>query len=218
MVHEVGLSDPWGLFQPLWQLAEEKILFSHHLNTSGSFSENSLMAGIFIHHLDFKEKCPQKQPDSSFTKSLLLLELASDTSLIPNLGKFAVALWQFFLLLQDQASSGEDINWADIKQLKLILLNCAGEPHRLETKTMDTKGGLTGILQLSPKCSERRIFLGKDKFWNSQAKREGCERFDHCCQGAQFRAETHGLLFTSFLWKIQREEQEYNFVRMKIEG
>lgn len=98
------------------------------------------MAWIFIHHLDFKEKCPQKQPDSSFTKSLLLLELASDTSLIPNLGKFAVALWQFFLLLQDQASSGEDINWADIKQLKLILLNCAGEPHRLETKTMDTKG------------------------------------------------------------------------------
>lgn len=90
-----------------------------------------------------------------------------------------------FPLLQDQASS-EDINSADIKQLELILTNCAGEPHRLETKAMDTKGGLTGILQLPPEFSDTGTFLGNEKFSNSQAfEREDCERFEHC---SQFRA------------------------------
>lgn len=136
---------------------------------------------------DMSSKAARHQP---YTKSPLLLELSSDTSLVPNLDKFAL-----FLLLQDQTSSEADITSADIKQLELILPSCTGEPHRLETKAMDTEDCLTGILQLCPEFSDKRAFLGKEKFWNLQAKREDCERFDHC---SHFRAKRDTLAVIYF--------------------
>lgn len=59
---------------------------------------------------------------------------------------------------------------------------------------MDTEDGLAGILHQSFEFSERRTFLGKE-FWNSQAEREDCERFDHC---GQFRAKRDTLAIIYF--------------------
>lgn len=119
-----------------------------------------------------------------------------------------------FLLLQDHVSSGKDINSVNIKQLKLILSTWAGEPCGLKTKAMDTEDEMTGILQLSPEFSDRRTFLGKEKFWNSQAEREDCEKFDHC---SHFRAKRDTWAFIYFfpLKDPERRVREQKFYENK---
>lgn len=114
MTHEVSsnlvLYDNWlrrnlafTSFKCLWIFLPKPTSYDLNIYTPSGFQR------------DTSSKAARRQP---YTKSLLLLELASDTSLVPNLDKFAL-----FLLLQDQASSEEDINSADIKQLELILPN-----------------------------------------------------------------------------------------------